>query len=53
MVISEKPNKGKCVYKRLGIECDQRKECDGKAKEGCPLSEIINVKPQPQTTISD
>lgn len=47
------PNKGKCVYKRLGIECRQYNECDGTAKVGCPLSEIINVKSKKPTAISD
>lgn len=47
------PNKGKCVYKRLGIECRQYNECDGTAKVGCPLSEIINVKPKKPTAIFD
>ncbi len=51
--MKKKPNKGKCVYKRLGIECDRRIECDGKAKVGCPLSKIINVKPQTPKTTSD
>lgn len=51
--MNEKQNKGKCVYKRLGIECNQRIECDGNAKVGCPLSEISNVKPRTPKIISD
>lgn len=46
-------NQGKCIFKHLDIECDQRLKCDGNAKEGCPLSEISNIKPQTSKTISD
>lgn len=51
--MNEKLKKGKCIYKTLGVECNQRLECDGRAKVGCPLSEIINVKPQKPTATSD
>ena len=47
------PNKGKCIFKHLDIECNKRLKCDGNAKVGCPLSEIANVKPQVPKTTSD
>lgn len=47
--MNEKPNKGKCIYKTLGVECNQRLECDGRVKVDCPLSKISNVKPKAKT----
>ena len=50
---TDTPNKGKCIFKHLDIECNKRLKCDGNAKVGCPLSEIGNVKPQVPKTTSD
>jgi|MGYP000003023123 hypothetical protein len=38
------PNKGKCVFKHLDIDCDKRFRCNGYQKKGCKLSEISNMK---------
>lgn len=46
-------NQGKCIFKHLDIECNQRLECDGNMKVGCPLSKIANVKPKTSKTTSD
>ncbi len=45
-MITDKPNKGKCIYKTLKVECKQHPTCDGYAKKEkeCPLAEIINKK---------
>ena len=43
--MNEKQNKGKCLYKKLDIECAERKECDGYVKVDCPLSNICNIRP--------
>lgn len=44
--VFHKPNKGKCIYKTLKVECKQHPTCDGYAKKEkeCPLAEIINKK---------
>ena len=45
-MITDKPNKGKCIYKTLKVECNKHPTCDGYAKKEkeCPLAEIINKK---------
>lgn len=45
-MMTDTPNKGKCIYKTLKVECKQHPTCDGYAKKEkeCPLAEIINKK---------
>lgn len=38
------PNKGKCVFKHLNLDCAKRFKCNGHQKKGCKLSEISNMK---------
>ena len=37
------PNKGKCVFKHLYIDCYKQSNCYGYQKKQCKVSEISNI----------